>query len=187
MPTDAEWLAAAHAEAARYPWGDTGAVCRRAAWGLFSGPCANGADGPDSVGAHPSGSTIDGVHDLGGNVSEWVFDVHAPYDAAAVTPADIVAFKDHRLAEGISPKTVGDSDIAGLRSVFDWMVVNRKLPANPAKDIKVTRPKVTRIRDKGFSPEEAAAILAHSRGHQRGGREVAQTFEAKRWVPWLCA
>jgi formylglycine-generating enzyme required for sulfatase activity len=56
----------------RYPWGDTGAVCRRAAWGLQTGPCATGALGPDTVGAHQGGDSPLGLHDLAGNVAEWV-------------------------------------------------------------------------------------------------------------------
>lgn len=78
LPTTVEWLAAARADTSRYPWGDTGAVCRRAAWGLFHGPCANGGTGPDTVGTHPSGDTASGIHDLGGNVSEWVIDPAEP-------------------------------------------------------------------------------------------------------------
>lgn len=73
LPTEDEWLAAAGGERPRrYPWGDTGAVCRRAAWGLEVGPCAEGASGPDTVGAHPEGMTPLGIHDLAGNVAEWV-------------------------------------------------------------------------------------------------------------------
>ena len=70
LPTDDEWLAAAALH--RYPWGDTGLVCRRAAWGLEHGPCARGATTPDTVGAHPDGQSADGVFDLTGNVAEWV-------------------------------------------------------------------------------------------------------------------
>jgi formylglycine-generating enzyme required for sulfatase activity len=55
----------------RYPWGDTGAVCRRAAWGLANGPCGRDAEGPELAGAHPDGASPDGVHDLAGNVAEW--------------------------------------------------------------------------------------------------------------------
>ena len=73
LPTEDEWIvAAAGGGPRRYPWGDTGAVCRRAAWGLLRGPCGSGALGPDTVGAHPDGATPLGVQDLAGNVEEWV-------------------------------------------------------------------------------------------------------------------
>jgi formylglycine-generating enzyme len=55
----------------RYPWGDTGAVCRRATFGLEDGPCAYGARGPELAGSHPSGASPEGVQDLAGNVAEW--------------------------------------------------------------------------------------------------------------------
>jgi formylglycine-generating enzyme required for sulfatase activity len=83
LPTDDEWLAAAssgapNGSASRYPWGDTGAVCRRAAWGLARGPCSERGDGADTVGAHPTGDTALGVHDMAGNVAEWVVDPSRP-------------------------------------------------------------------------------------------------------------
>lgn len=47
LPTDDQWIAAAAGlRGSRYPWGDTGAVCRRAAWGLATGPCARGEGVP---------------------------------------------------------------------------------------------------------------------------------------------
>ncbi len=75
LPTEDEWIVAAAAGPSpprRYPWGDTGAVCRRAAWGLARGPCAFSGEGPDTVGAHPAGDSPLGLHDLAGNVAEWV-------------------------------------------------------------------------------------------------------------------
>lgn len=106
-------------------------------------------------------------------------------DALAVQPSDVVAFKDHRLGEGISPKTVGDSDVGGLRSVFRWAEGNKKLPSNPAEGIVVVRPKKVKTRGQEFTPDEARSILAHSLQHN--GRETPKLKAAKRWVPWVCA
>jgi formylglycine-generating enzyme required for sulfatase activity len=72
LPTSAEWLfAAVGTEKNRFPWGPTGIVCRRAAFGLVAGPCGNGARGPDLTGARPDGRTAAGIFDLAGNVAEW--------------------------------------------------------------------------------------------------------------------
>lgn len=75
LPTSAEWrLAAGGKEGRRFPWGFTGLVCRRASFGLVSGPCGHDATGPDLVGARPDGATPEGVLDLAGNVAEWTRD-----------------------------------------------------------------------------------------------------------------
>lgn len=72
LPTGAEWiLAASGAEMRRFPWGSTGLVCRRAAFGLVTGPCADSGTGPELAGSRPDGSTPDGIADLAGNVAEW--------------------------------------------------------------------------------------------------------------------
>ena len=57
LPRGDEWLLAAMgAEGRRFPWGPTGLVCRRAAFGLETGPCAHGG-GPELAGARPDGAT----------------------------------------------------------------------------------------------------------------------------------
>lgn len=63
-------LAARGADGRRYPWGPTGAVCRRAVWGLVSGPCGSGGVSPEIAGARPDGATPTGIYDLAGNVRE---------------------------------------------------------------------------------------------------------------------
>jgi formylglycine-generating enzyme required for sulfatase activity len=72
LPTGAEWiLAAMGREARRFAWGSTGLVCRRAAYGMTHGPCANDATGPDLAGSRPDGASPEGAFDLSGNVAEW--------------------------------------------------------------------------------------------------------------------
>jgi integrase len=114
-------------------------------------------------------------------------------DAARVSPDDVVSFKDHRLAslnprtgKPISPKTVKDSDLVALKTLCGWAVGNRRLAANPAKGIplKLGQRRVTR--PKGFTDDEAAALLQAADKRERGN-ERPKTFAAKRWVPWLCA
>ena len=71
LPAAAEWVfAAAGTAARRYPWGNSGLVCRRAAFGLEHGPCAQ-LGGPELSGSRPDGASAEGVQDLAGNVAEW--------------------------------------------------------------------------------------------------------------------
>ncbi|MFO7178517.1 MAG: SUMF1/EgtB/PvdO family nonheme iron enzyme [Pseudomonadota bacterium] len=82
LPTAAEWrFAASGSEGRRFPWGFTGLVCRRAAFGLEQGPCSHSGTGPDLVGARPDGATPEGVLDLSGNVAEWTRDPDGRYRA----------------------------------------------------------------------------------------------------------
>jgi integrase len=115
-------------------------------------------------------------------------------DAARVTPENIIGFKDHRLATAnprtggtLSAQTVKSSDLTGLKVIFGWAVANRKLPNNPAKDVtlKLGKPKV--LRGKGFTEEEARAILKAASGYKPRRGEGPLVSAAKRWVPWLCA
>ncbi len=114
-------------------------------------------------------------------------------DAERVTPENVIAFKDFRLASKnpatgrpISPKTVKDSDLAGLKSIFAWAVTNRRMSTNPAKDAKLTIRKRPKLREKGFTDEEAADLLQAATATPRG-RESPKLYAAKRWVPWILA
>jgi len=66
LPTDEEWVAAAGgAEGERYPWGPK--------WHESRANTREGGVGDTSpVGMYPSGQSLSGVWDLGGNVWEWM-------------------------------------------------------------------------------------------------------------------
>ncbi|MGC4069683.1 MAG: SUMF1/EgtB/PvdO family nonheme iron enzyme [Polyangiaceae bacterium] len=67
LPRRQEWLrASAGAQSNRFPWGQTGLVCRRAAYGLVSGPCAEGGTEPEWSGSRPDGVSKDGILDSRG-------------------------------------------------------------------------------------------------------------------------
>jgi integrase len=114
-------------------------------------------------------------------------------DATRVTNLNIIGFKDHRLAainprtgRPASAKTVKDSDLSGLKTIFGWAKANAKISENPALGVTLKLGKQRRLRSKGFSDKEAMSILRATRKLKRGG-ERAETFAAKHWVPWLCA
>jgi integrase len=103
-------------------------------------------------------------------------------DAARVTPEDILRFKDHRLAainprtkKPVSAKTVKDSDLAGLKTVFGWAVSNRRLATNPATGITLKVGKRVKLRGDSLTEEEARAVLSAALHLQRG-METQKTF-----------
>lgn len=114
-------------------------------------------------------------------------------DASRVMRDDVVSFKDHRLAsinprngQPISPKTVKDSDLAALKTVFGWAKANGRMDTNPAEGVTIKLGKPRKLRIKGFTDAEAEAVL-NAALRLRHGQEKPKTFAAKRWLPWLCA
>jgi integrase len=105
-------------------------------------------------------------------------------EANRVTAEDVVAYKDHRLAKGLSAKTVKDSDLAALKTVLGWAVTNRLLPSNAAFGITIKLGKPQKLRSKGFTDKEARAILSAA---MRVDASTSKTKAALHWVPWLAA
>jgi serine/threonine-protein kinase len=88
LPTEAEWEIAARAPGKRrFPWGDERPTCERVVFGRTAGmPCAAHEEGPATVGSAPGDVTPEGVHDLGGNVREWVADAFVEHYPACSPP-----------------------------------------------------------------------------------------------------
>lgn len=112
-------------------------------------------------------------------------------DAARVTTDDIIAWREKLYEEGrVSVDTFRKTNRAALNSVFALGVDLRLLPDNPVKLVKGEKSRRVRLRDRGFSDDEARKILkaattAHE--HENAGRTSPWTLRARRWVPWLCA
>lgn len=108
-------------------------------------------------------------------------------DATKVTTEDVIRFKDARLGEGISGKTIKDADLAALKSVFGWAVENKRLPKNPAADVTIRLARQKVERESGFTDEEAKKILQTALTYSKPRQESEGLAAAKRWVPWICA
>lgn len=115
LPTPAEWIFTASGQGGRrFPWGAHGLVCRRAAFGLVDGPCAEEGIYPDLAGAHPDGQTPDGVLDLAGNAGEWT----VAEDGSASVRGGSFRSKTAGELKVWSTKSAKEADDVGFRCVY---------------------------------------------------------------------
>lgn len=110
-------------------------------------------------------------------------------DARSVTSENIADWCDHlRHEKEIGARTVSQKYLACVKLIFSVAVEKRKLKENPAKETKVRFSKPTKTRPKGFTDDEAKAILAAAlRDPESFGRRSVENKRAIRWVPWICA
>ena len=107
-------------------------------------------------------------------------------DANQITTDDIIGWKEALARDGIAGRTIREVYLAAIKVVLSWAVENRKILANPAKDVTVRVPKKVRLRDRGFSVIEARTILKASLSRDFG-RISSEHSRARRWIPWICA
>jgi len=99
----------------------------------------------------------------------------------------VIRYAEYRVASGTNPRTVNEGDLSALKSVFGWGAKSKRIPFNPAQGVRVPEGKKLRLRERGFSDDEAAAILKASLAYQKTPQESVEVAAAKKWVPWLCA
>jgi integrase len=107
-------------------------------------------------------------------------------DAAAISRAEIVAWKDALLDGGMKNVTVRDVYLAATKAMLQFSVDQGQLAENPAKDVKVRVRKKVKEREKGFDGKEAETILAATLRPFSHLISI-EMKAARRWVPWIAA
>ncbi len=102
-------------------------------------------------------------------------------DAGSLTPEDMIKWKDHLNAVGLTAKTINAGYLACARTLFNYGVSNRLIASNPGIGVKVSTGKrglngpKTRF---GYTNADVGKLLALAK---------KETSPALRWLPWLAA
>ncbi|KQB12428.1 integrase [Rhodobacter capsulatus] len=110
-------------------------------------------------------------------------------EARNVTAENIADWCDHlRHEKGLAARTVSQKYLTVIKVIFGVAVEKRKLKENPAKENRVRFTKPQRLRQKGFTDDEANAILKAALADPAElGRRTTENKRAIRWGPWICA
>jgi len=127
-----------------------------------------------------------------GTIKRWKpvldrFFAHAKTtDLAAITREQVIAWKDSLVASGLSGSTIAKVHLTALKRICAWALVNARIGSDPSAGVKVAKPKKIKVREQGFTLEEAETILSAT-FQPASDRASKELQAARRWVPWLCA
>ncbi len=113
-------------------------------------------------------------------------------DALKISKKTILEWKDAKI-KSLSPRTVKDVYLTAVNAVFNWAVSNDLLSENPASTVKLRVAQKVQNRPKGFTRDEATAILRFTLSYKPKQtdnpqtQEKPQTSAAKKWAPLICA
>lgn len=113
-------------------------------------------------------------------------------DANRVRREDIVAWRTHLLTQPnasgnvLSAKTVRDTYLSVLKTIFIWAASDGKVRSNPTDGVKVIGQRKQVLRERGLNDAEANIILTATLATVSGRLSVERAL-AQRWVPWICA
>ncbi len=107
-------------------------------------------------------------------------------DMRAVTEGDLLRWKQTLLESGKSNQTIRNVYLASVKAVFRFALSEKLLPSNPAASVTIKSAKKKRLREQGFTKDEALLILRATL--EPASKRTSPEFAAARqWVPWLCA
>lgn len=123
-------------------------------------------------------------------------------DLAKLTVADVIDWKDKLLKtkkkqsrkdrdarkpeEFLDRKTIRNSYLAAVKATLGYAKEQQKVSKNVATEVSVRVKKKKKQREKGFTEEEAHAILSATFAPAPPGMSEEHA-KARRWVPWICA
>jgi integrase len=122
----------------------------------------------------PSRSTIDQWRKYIETFAEFI----GHQDAARVTKADVLKWKEHLLEIGNTAKTISGSKLAALGVIYGWGIENDRVSSDPTQGVKVRKGKKAGEKMGGFTLSEATTIL---------NAAILSADPACHWVPLLCA
>jgi integrase len=110
-------------------------------------------------------------------------------DVDRITARELVKWTDHLIDEReLSAKTVRDKHLAAVKAVFKVGIRRFKIETDPSAGVSVKVGKKFKVRDTGFSDQEAKTILSAALKVTEGNSRMSNLNRlAIRWGTWIAA